>query len=125
MPYTHVLGYPRIGARRELKFALESCWKGETNTEQLEEVAARLRLAHWQRQRDAGLDLLTAGDFTLYDHVLDHALMFGALPRRFRSVVGETGTATVFALARGTSTEPALEMTKWFDTNYHLSLIHI
>jgi len=119
MPYTHVLGYPRIGARRELKFALESCWKGETNTEQLEEVAARLRLAHWQRQRDAGLDLLTAGDFTLYDHVLDHALMFGALPRRFRSVVGETGTATVFALARGTSTEPALEMTKWFDTNYH------
>jgi 5-methyltetrahydropteroyltriglutamate--homocysteine methyltransferase len=119
MPYTHVLGYPRIGARRELKFALESHWRGETDAAQLEAVAARLRLAHWQRQRDAGLALLAAGDFSFYDHVLDHALMFAALPKRFRDADLGSGLALAFALARGTPTEPALEMTKWFDTNYH------
>ncbi|WP_172202529.1 5-methyltetrahydropteroyltriglutamate--homocysteine S-methyltransferase [Niveibacterium sp. COAC-50] len=117
MTTIHTLGYPRIGAQRELKFALEACWRGETDVAALEACGARLRAANWQRQQNAGLARVTVGDFSFYDPMLDHARMFGATPARF----GELGNGlnAVFALARGTPSQPALDMTKWFDTNYH------
>ncbi len=117
MTTIHTLGYPRIGAQRELKFALEACWRGETDVAALEACGERLRAANWQRQQNAGLARVTVGDFSFYDPMLDHARMFGATPARF----GELGNGldAVFALARGTPSQPALDMTKWFDTNYH------
>ncbi|MCM5682007.1 5-methyltetrahydropteroyltriglutamate--homocysteine S-methyltransferase [Schlegelella sp. S2-27] len=118
MALTHLLGYPRIGERRELKFALESFWQGGSDAAALQQVGARLRHAAWLRQQQAGLGLLSAGDFAFYDPMLDHALMFGAIPPRFTAERCDR-LATAFALARGTPGQPALEMTKWFDTNYH------
>ena len=118
MTTTHILGYPRIGERRELKFALESFWQGQSDAIALHSVARQLRQASWQRQRDAGLGFVTAGDFACYDLMLEHILMFGAVPARFADP-GADRLTTAFALARGTAGQPALEMTKWFDTNYH------
>ena len=83
MALTHLLGYPRIGERRELKFALESFWQGTGDAAALQHTGAQLRHAAWQRQRQAGLGMLSAGDFAFYDPMLDHALMFGAIPTRF------------------------------------------
>ncbi|MDT8407499.1 MAG: 5-methyltetrahydropteroyltriglutamate--homocysteine S-methyltransferase [Methylococcales bacterium] len=117
----HNLGFPRIGARRELKFALEQYWRGEINGDALETVAAQLRAEHWRWQDQAGLDWLPVGDFSLYDHVLDTSVMLGAIPDRF----GQDSDAltTYFRMARGRGADnqafAALEMTKWFDTNYH------
>lgn len=119
MTTLHLLGYPRIGARRELKFALESFWRGASTIEALEATAAHLRRTHWQRQLDAGVDMLPCGDFALYDHVLEHALTLGAWPSRFGPQPRQIDASVTFALARGTPAQPALEMTKWFDTNYH------
>jgi 5-methyltetrahydropteroyltriglutamate--homocysteine methyltransferase len=118
MAIAHILGYPRIGAKRSLKFALESFWKGELSTEALQAVGQALRMEHWQKQQQAGLGFVTAGDFSLYDHVLDHTVLFSAAPNRFgfTAVTDEQG---YFALARGNEAQPAMEMTKWFDTNYH------
>src|SRR5690606_1724411 len=77
-----------------------------------------LRAGHWQKQQANGLAFLTAGDFSFYDHVLDHAVLFGAIPKRFGlSAIGNE--QDYFSLARGNSSQPAMEMTKWFDTNYH------
>ena len=132
----HTLGYPRIGPQRELKFALERHWRGETGEAELEVVGADLRARHWQEQRDAGLDYVTVGDFAFYDHVANHIQLFGCEPARFGFDGSESALARYFTLARGVATEaagahgaeccgghrggkPALEMTKWFDTNYH------
>ncbi len=125
------LGFPRIGRRRELKFALERHWRGEISEEALEAEAARLRAEHWRLQAACGIAHVPSGDFSLYDGVLDTAAMFGAVPPGYGWSGGKVGLATMFALARGsrgTKAElaggiapglPALEMTKWFDTNYH------
>ncbi|MCB1838512.1 MAG: 5-methyltetrahydropteroyltriglutamate--homocysteine S-methyltransferase, partial [Alcanivoracaceae bacterium] len=120
---THNLGFPRIGARRELKFALESFWKGESPEETLTSVGADLRRQIWQRQ--AGLGLLPVGDFSLYDQVLDMSFMLGNILQRARRHAGSE-LDRYFRVARGRSAGDselegvfASEMTKWFDTNYH------
>lgn len=119
MTTAHILGYPRIGSNRALKFALETFWNGDLNEEGLDAVGQALRNDHWAKQQAAGLDFLSVGDFSFYDHVLDHAVLMGATPSRF-NVQGCKPTVTdYFSLARGSSTQPAMEMTKWFDTNYH------
>ncbi|OLO06941.1 5-methyltetrahydropteroyltriglutamate--homocysteine S-methyltransferase [Salinicola sp. MH3R3-1] len=119
----HTLGYPRIGAHRELKKAVEAYWKGELDRDGLEQEGARLRKIHWQQQIDAGLDLVTVGDFAFYDQVLNVSVLVGAVPPRFGSVDGEVDLDTSFRMARGRAPtgEPAAacEMTKYFDTNYH------
>ncbi|MQP74519.1 5-methyltetrahydropteroyltriglutamate--homocysteine S-methyltransferase [Stenotrophomonas sp. MYb238] len=117
------LGFPRIGARRELKRALESHWRGESDAAQLQATAAQLRARHWKLQREAGVDVPPSNDFSLYDHVLDTAFLFDAIPARYRALAAHDPLAAYFAMARGLQ-QPgidlhALEMTKWFDTNYH------
>ncbi|HEV7392911.1 MAG TPA: 5-methyltetrahydropteroyltriglutamate--homocysteine S-methyltransferase, partial [Burkholderiales bacterium] len=119
MARTHILGFPRIGARRELKFALEAFWRGEADDDTLRRTCTELRHRHWQMQRHARLGHITAGDFALYDHVLDHSVLFGALPPRFGFDPRALTRAQYFELARGNAKQPAMEMTKWFDTNYH------
>jgi 5-methyltetrahydropteroyltriglutamate--homocysteine methyltransferase len=115
---THVLGYPRIGARRELKAAVESHWEGTLAADELHCVAAGLRARHWAQQKAAGLDLVTVGDFAFYDHLHNATALFSAAPQRFD--LGDTvDLAGYFAMARGTAQQPALAMKKWFDTNYH------
>lgn len=115
----HILGFPRMGAQRELKFALESFWKGKSSLDELEAVSRELRARHWGIQRDAGLDTVATGDFSWYDQVLDTSLMLGAVPARFRGLAA--GAETYFAMARGDQKRniAAMEMTKWFNTNYH------
>jgi 5-methyltetrahydropteroyltriglutamate--homocysteine methyltransferase len=113
---TTVLGYPRIGGHRELKKATESYWAGRTGPAGLEETAARLRRDTWATLREAGLTGIPSNTFSLYDHVLDTAVVFGAVPDRF---AGLAGLDAYFAMARGADGVPPLEMTKWFDTNYH------
>jgi 5-methyltetrahydropteroyltriglutamate--homocysteine methyltransferase len=120
---TASLGYPRLGARRELKRALESYWSGKSSATMLEETGKQLRLAHWQLQRDAGIDSIPSNDFSLYDHVLDTSLMVGAVPERYAQAGELSALDTYFAMARGIQRDgvdiPAMEMTKWFATNYH------
>jgi 5-methyltetrahydropteroyltriglutamate--homocysteine methyltransferase len=124
------LGFPRIGPRRELKFALENHWSGKSSEAELLEAAAGLRTAAWARQKALGADWLPSNDFSLYDHVLDTSVMLGAIPDRYGAADGEASLATYFAMARGTTggshqgcahghSLTACEMTKWFDTNYH------
>ncbi|WP_263147531.1 5-methyltetrahydropteroyltriglutamate--homocysteine S-methyltransferase [Pseudomonas sp. RIT-PI-AD] len=129
MALAHSLGFPRIGRDRELKKALEAYWKGELDEAGLRECGRALRAAHWQVQRDAGIELLPVGDFAWYDQVLGHSLMFGAIPERFRREHSRPTLDTLFAMARGASAsaccggahgpQVAQELTKWFDTNYH------
>ena len=122
---THVLGFPRIGAHRELKFALESYWRGDTGEADLARAASALRARHWALQAAAGLDYVTVGDFSLYDHVADHIQLFGCEPARFGFEPGQSALARYFAMARGdqrgccnhAQRGHALDMTKWFDTN--------
>jgi 5-methyltetrahydropteroyltriglutamate--homocysteine methyltransferase len=111
-----VLGYPRIGARRELKKATEAFWAGRETPVGLEETAAALRRQTWETLRDAGLSGIPSNTFSLYDHMLDTAVMFNAIPERF---AGRGGLDAYFAMARGTEGIVPLELTKWFDTNYH------
>ncbi|HEV7362804.1 MAG TPA: 5-methyltetrahydropteroyltriglutamate--homocysteine S-methyltransferase, partial [Solirubrobacteraceae bacterium] len=118
MARTAVLGLPRIGPDRELKFALESHWAGETAASDLLETARDLRAANWQRAAAAGIDVIPSGDSSLYDHVLDTAWALGAIPARFGEL-DRDDPAAYFGLARGTAEQRPLEMTKWFDTNYH------
>ncbi|MEA2398674.1 MAG: 5-methyltetrahydropteroyltriglutamate--homocysteine methyltransferase, partial [Thermoleophilaceae bacterium] len=118
MARTAVLGLPRIGPDRELKFALESHWAGETAPSELLETARDLRAANWQRAAAAGIDVIPSGDSSLYDHVLDTAWALGAIPARFGEL-DRDDPAAYFGLARGTADQRPLEMTKWFDTNYH------
>jgi 5-methyltetrahydropteroyltriglutamate--homocysteine methyltransferase len=125
MALSHSLGFPRIGADRELKKALEAHWKGELDEAGLRAVGKRLRAAHWQLQQDAGIELLPVGDFAWYDQVLTHSLSFGVIPERFRPADGKPTLDTLFGMARGVSHNSccggahAQEMTKWFDSNYH------
>lgn len=119
MALTHNLGFPRIGERRELKQTLEAYWRGDIDDKQLQIKAAELRRHHWILQREAGLDLIPAGDFALYDQMLNMTALLGAAPARFNAGNDEIGLDLYFAMARGTANQPAMEMTKWFDTNYH------
>ncbi|TDN48202.1 5-methyltetrahydropteroyltriglutamate--homocysteine S-methyltransferase [Azoarcus indigens] len=139
MILSHTLGFPRIGAQRELKFALERHWRGELDAAALEAVGRELRQRHWALQRDAGLDFVTVGDFAYYDHVANHIQLLGCEPARFGFDGSEGELTRYFTLARGVAADiagsaagcgcaaagpahdgrPALEMTKWFDTNYH------
>ena len=119
MTVAHVLGFPRIGAKRELKTALESFWRGELPEAELLNVGCDLRGKHWQWQRDAGLDFVTAGDFTWYDPVLQTLAHLGCVPDRFGFDPRALTLPQYFTLARGNAAQPAMEMTKWFDTNYH------
>ena len=127
----HILGFPRVGADRELKRAVEAYWAGKSDLATLERAGASLRARHWAQQADAGLDYVTAGDFAFYDQVLATSALLGAVPARFGKVEGEVDLNTQFRMARGRAPVGedvvAQEMTKWFDTNYHyiLSLIHI
>lgn len=113
------LGYPRIGAQREWKRAIESFWKGSIKEEELHEQLTGIRLGHLQLQKDKGLDVIPVGDFTYYDHILDTIAMFGLIPERFDYEGGEVPLQTYYAIARGNDSAPASEMTKWFNTNYH------
>lgn len=127
MTVSHILGYPRIGARRELKKITEAYWRGEADREALESTAQALRLHHWQIQQAAGLDMVSVGDFAFYDQVLNVSVMLGAVPERFDAADevshGRVDLDTAFRMARGRapSGKPAAacEMTKYFDTNYH------
>lgn len=119
---THTLGFPRMGAHRELKKSLESYWKGAIGQEKLMASGRELRLRHWRLQQQAGIDLVPVGDFSYYDHMLDMVAMLGAVPPRFGWQGESVDLDTYFYMARGSSghrTTTAMEMTKWFDTNYH------
>lgn len=113
-----VLGTPRIGPQRELKFAIERYWRGEHSEAELRSVATELRAHTWAQLVDAGLDSIPTNVFSLYDQMLDTTVLVGALPQRYLAAA-ETDLDRYFAAARGTAAVPPLEMTKWFDTNYH------
>lgn len=127
------LGFPRIGRHRELKFALEAYWSGKIPESELIETARKLRAENWSLQRDSGITRIPSNDFSFYDHVLDTAVMVGAIPSGYGWKGGDVSLSTYFAMARGSQGDghadcghthhghgvPALEMTKWFDTNYH------
>lgn len=120
---THTLGYPRIGAQRELKKAVEAYWDGNLTREALEKTGQELRTCHWQEQQKAGLTFISVGDFAFYDQVLNLSLTLGVIPPRFATDPKDADLDTYFRMARGrapTGTPTAAcEMTKWFDTNYH------
>ena len=111
-----VIGFPRIGEKRELKFALENYWSGKSDFSEVEKVATELKQRHWGYQKDAGVDVISVNDFSLYDNMLDTAIMLGAIPARFRDLSDEK---LYFSMARGAKNAVAMEMTKWFNTNYH------
>lgn len=118
------LGFPRIGAKRELKKAVESFWKGEISLDDLQAAAKEIRAINWNLQKNAGLDIIPSNDFSFYDQVLDTIALFGAVPERYKFEGGNVDADTFFAMARGgragkLKDVPAMEMTKWFDTNYH------
>ena len=135
------LGFPRIGAKRELKLATEAYWKGNIDAAELLRVGAELRARHWKLQKDMGITIIPSNDFSFYDQMLDMSAAVGAIPPRFRGAeldrpthangsargameeaaggAGDVGLDRYFAMARGATSAPAMEMTKWFDTNYH------
>ncbi|MFE2974941.1 5-methyltetrahydropteroyltriglutamate--homocysteine S-methyltransferase [Streptomyces sp. NPDC059258] len=114
-----VYGYPRQGQNRELKKAIEGYWKGRVTADALRQTAAELRRGTWQQLAEAGVHEVPTGDFSYYDHVLDTSVMVGAVPERHREAVRADALDGYFAMARGTQDVAPLEMTKWFDTNYH------
>ncbi|WP_405592044.1 5-methyltetrahydropteroyltriglutamate--homocysteine S-methyltransferase [Streptomyces sp. NBC_01092] len=114
-----VYGYPRQGPNRELKKAIEGYWKGRVTADALRSTAAELRRANWRQLADAGIHEVPTGDFSYYDHVLDTTVALGAIPERHRGAVESDALDGYFAMARGTQDVAPLEMTKWFDTNYH------
>ena len=113
------LGFPRIGDKRQLKKATESYWKGETSQADLLKTGPELRHHNWQLQKDAGLDILPVGDFSFYDQILDMSCLLGNVPERYGWSGDSVDMDIYFAMARGNDKAPAMEMTKWFDTNYH------
>ena len=123
MALSNISGFPRIGPARELKFATESFWRGEGSEEDLLTTAREIRIANWKRMRDAGIDLIPSNDFSLYDQVLDTIALVGAVPERYGWKGGDVTLEEYFAMARGRQADgvdvTAMEMTKWFDTNYH------
>ncbi len=123
---THNLGYPRIGSQRELKKASEQYWSGKLPVGHLIAAGKNIRHTNWQLQKDAGIDLIPCNDFSFYDQVLDTTLMVGAIPERYHNLMQEKQLPDIdllFAMARGYQNNgfdiTAMEMTKWFDTNYH------
>ncbi|PWI42660.1 5-methyltetrahydropteroyltriglutamate--homocysteine S-methyltransferase [Streptomyces sp. ICBB 8177] len=114
-----VYGYPRQGPDRELKKAVEGYWKGKVTADALAATARELRRSNWRALADAGVHEVPTGDFSYYDHVLDTSVMVGAVPERHRAAVAADALDGYFAMARGTQEVAPLEMTKWFDTNYH------
>ncbi|MEH0156894.1 5-methyltetrahydropteroyltriglutamate--homocysteine S-methyltransferase [Limibacter armeniacum] len=120
---THILGYPRIGSKRELKKACEQYWSGKISATDLIESGHTIRKQNWQLQKEAGIDLIPSNDFSFYDQVLDMTLTVNAIPNRYKEVVGAKPLDLYFAMARGYQKDgvdiTAMEMTKWFDTNYH------
>jgi len=120
---TATIGYPRIGPKRELKKVLESYWKGDVDENELQKTAKELRKNVWKVQKDNGIDLITSNDFSFYDQILDMICLLGAVPKRYKWSGNNVDLKTYFAMARGSQTKDldvgALEMTKWFDTNYH------
>lgn len=120
---TSVSGFPRIGAHRELKRVIERYWKGECSIEEVRAQAQELRRTHWQLQVDAGIDFIPSNDFSLYDQVLDTAVLLNAVPQRYTQLQFEQPEDTYFAVTRGYQGEhgdiAALPMKKWFTTNYH------
>ncbi len=123
MSIAHILGFPRLGADREFKKALEAYWKGTLTQDALLEVGKDLRKRAWQAQKAAGLDFVTVGDFAWYDHVLETSALLGVVPPRFEWTGPDVDLDTFFRMARGVAPTGkatyACEMTKWFDTNYH------
>jgi 5-methyltetrahydropteroyltriglutamate--homocysteine methyltransferase len=113
------LGFPRIGGHRELKTAVESYWAGKSPVDELLKTAASLRARHWLVQQKAGIDHIPSNDFSLYDQMLDTIATLGAVPPRYGHTNGNVSLDLYFAMARGRQDAPAMEMTKWFDTNYH------
>jgi len=113
---TYVVGFPRIGEQRELKKALESYWAGKSSKEELLETASDLRKRHWVYQKNAGIDLISCNDFSFYDNMIDMMVMLNATPSRYDDL---EGMDKYFAIARGDDNHKAMEMTKWFNTNYH------
>ncbi|MGN6540505.1 MAG: 5-methyltetrahydropteroyltriglutamate--homocysteine S-methyltransferase [Ginsengibacter sp.] len=123
---THNLGYPRIGSNRELKKSSEQYWAGKISAIELEQTAKNIRHQNWQIQKDAGIEIIPCNDFSFYDHVLDTSLMVAAIPERYHGLLEKKQLADIdllFAMARGYQKDgfdiTAMEMTKWFDTNYH------
>ncbi|MBK4775925.1 5-methyltetrahydropteroyltriglutamate--homocysteine S-methyltransferase [Candidatus Pantoea edessiphila] len=119
----HTLGFPRIGARRELKKALENYWRGNIDKTELLKIGFELRKRHWEQQKKAGIDILPVGDFAWYDHVLTTSLLLGNIPKRHKNTDDTVDLDTLFFMARGVApngrSSIASEMTKWFNTNYH------
>lgn len=121
---TNNLGYPRIGSNRELKKACESYWAGKIPVEELLATGATIRKQNWQLQAEAGIDLIPSNDFSFYDQVLDLSITLGVIPKRYQELAKTNSTIDLyFAMARGSQKDGqdvvAMEMTKWFDTNYH------
>src|SRR5688572_22049897 len=123
MALSNISGFPRIGRERELKFATEGYWAGKTSAEDLAATAKAIRVENWKLMQDAGIDLIPSNDFSYYDQVLDTIALVGAVPERYGWSGDQVDLDTYFAMARGHQAEgvdvTAMEMTKWFDTNYH------
>src|ERR671923_203078 len=119
MPLSNISGSPRIGRNRELKFATEGYWRGETSAEELAATAKAIRTDNWKLMQDAAIDLIPSNDFSYYDQVLDTIALVGAVPERYGWRGEQVDLDTYFAMARGRQDATAMEMTKWFDTNYH------
>jgi len=118
-----ILGFPRIGLHREAKKALESHWSGKISASEMLSTMRTIRLKNWQIQLEHGIEIIPSNDFSLYDQVLDTICMLGAIPARYQIIAGSFNTDVYFAMARGRQDKnidiPAMEMTKWFNTNYH------
>ena len=119
MALSNISGFPRIGRKRELKFATEAYWRGENSADELAAAAKQIRVENWRLMQDAGIDLIPSNDFSYYDQVLDTIALVGAVPDRYGHAGGDVDLDTYFAMARGRQDATAMEMTKWFNTNYH------
>ena len=113
---SYVVGFPRIGEQRELKKVLESFWAKDCSFDEVKKVASDLKKRHWEYQKDAGIEFISSNDFSLYDNVLDTCILLNAIPKRFNNLKNEE---LYFSMARGNDSTVAMEMTKWFNTNYH------
>jgi 5-methyltetrahydropteroyltriglutamate--homocysteine methyltransferase len=116
MQKSYVIGFPRIGEKRELKKVLEKYWAKQSDYSDVEYLATQLKKRHWYYQKEAKIDFISSNDFSLYDNVLDTTILLGAIPKRFEHLKNEE---LYFTMARGNDTCVAMEMTKWFNTNYH------
>ena len=116
MSKNYVVGFPRIGEQRELKKVLENFWAKKCDFKEVEKVATELKIKHWNYQKKAGINYISSNDFSLYDNILDTIVMLGAIPKRFKNLQNEE---LYFSMARGNKSSVAMEMTKWFNTNYH------